>query len=91
MSGATGAGSAGTSTGTDADGGGRGSAASGGAAEGGAQPPMDTHTTQLKAVKASATDAQGTQGGTVSDTRSHQLREGTRYQRHSAIMTSSPS
>ncbi|MEU9149236.1 DUF3566 domain-containing protein [Streptomyces sp. NPDC048417] len=68
MSGATGAGSAGTSTGTDADGGGRGSAASGGATEGGAQP-MDTHTTQLKAVKASAPDAQGTQGGTVTDTR----------------------
>ncbi|MGW7238833.1 DUF3566 domain-containing protein [Streptomyces sp. NPDC054804] len=72
MSGATGAGSAGTSTGTDADGGGRGSAASGGATEGGAQP-MDTHTTQLKAVKApakgSTPDAQGTQGGTVTDTR----------------------
>ncbi|MEU0964406.1 DUF3566 domain-containing protein [Streptomyces sp. NPDC005917] len=67
MSGATGAGSAGTSTGTDADGGGRGSAASGGATEGGAQP-MDTHTTQLKAVRA-APDAQGTQGGTVTDTR----------------------
>ncbi|MER6465897.1 DUF3566 domain-containing protein [Streptomyces sp. NPDC001288] len=71
MSGATGAGSAGTSTGTDADGGGRGSAASGGPTEGGAQP-MDTHTTQLKAVKASPTDAQGTQGGTVTDTRGGQ-------------------
>ncbi|MFF4899352.1 DUF3566 domain-containing protein [Streptomyces sp. NPDC001068] len=71
MSGATGAGSAGTSTGTDADGGGRGSAASGGATEGGAQP-MDTHTTQLKAVKASTPDAQGTQGGTVTDTRGGQ-------------------
>ncbi|MGW1873201.1 DUF3566 domain-containing protein [Streptomyces sp. NPDC001975] len=72
MSGATGAGSAGTSRGTDADGGGRGSAASGGATEGGARP-MDTHTTQLKAVKASVKastpDAQGTQGGTVTDTR----------------------
>ncbi|MFJ8154608.1 DUF3566 domain-containing protein [Streptomyces sp. NPDC094468] len=68
MSGATGAGSAGTSTGTDADGGGRGSAASGGPTEGGAQP-MDTHTTQLKAVKASPEDAKGTQGGTVTDTR----------------------
>ncbi|MFE2064223.1 DUF3566 domain-containing protein [Streptomyces sp. NPDC059467] len=72
MSGATGAGSAGTSTGTEADGGGRGSAASGGGTEGGAQP-MDTHTTQLKAIKApakaSAPDAEGTQGGTVTDSR----------------------
>ncbi|MEU9452846.1 DUF3566 domain-containing protein [Streptomyces sp. NPDC048277] len=72
MSGATGAGSAGTPTGTDADGGGRGSAASGGATGGGAQP-MDTHTTQLKAIKAPAKapapDAEGSQGGTVTDTR----------------------
>ncbi|MEU2420371.1 DUF3566 domain-containing protein [Streptomyces sp. NPDC007851] len=72
MSGATGAGSAGTSTGTDADGGGRGSAASGGG--GAPQPqPADTHTTQLKAIKAPAKapgpDAQGTQGGTVTDSR----------------------
>ncbi|MFD8814136.1 hypothetical protein ACFV23_22225, partial [Streptomyces sp. NPDC059627] len=71
MSGATGAGSAGTSTGTDADGGGRGSAASEG---GGAAPQQaDTHTTQLKAikapVKAPAPDAQGSQGGSVTDTR----------------------
>lgn len=51
MSGATGAGSsgtsAGTSTGSEADGGGRGSAAR----------AMDTHTTQLKAIKTSATDS----------------------------------
>lgn len=51
MSGATGAGSsgtsAGTSTGSEADGGGRGSAAR----------AMDTHTTQLKAIKPSATDS----------------------------------
>ncbi|MFD4503462.1 DUF3566 domain-containing protein [Streptomyces sp. NPDC058457] len=70
MSGATGAGSAGTSTGTDADGGGRGSAASDG---GGAPQQADTHTTQLKAikapVKASAPEAQGSQGGSVTDTR----------------------
>ncbi|MFF4113872.1 DUF3566 domain-containing protein [Streptomyces sp. NPDC001714] len=70
MSGATGAGSAGTSTGTDADGGGRGSAASDG---GGAPQQADTHTTQLKAIKAPAKapapDAQGSQGGTVTDTR----------------------
>ncbi|MFF7473333.1 DUF3566 domain-containing protein [Streptomyces sp. NPDC008092] len=70
MSGATGAGSAGTSTGTDADGGGRGSAASDG---GGAPQQADTHTTQLKAIKAPAKapapDAPGSQGGTVTDTR----------------------
>ncbi|WP_217545944.1 DUF3566 domain-containing protein [Streptomyces sp. GbtcB6] len=70
MSGATGAGSAGTSTGTEADGGGRGSAASDG---GGAPQQADTHTTQLKAikapVKAPAPDAQGSQGGSVTDAR----------------------
>ncbi|MER6533075.1 DUF3566 domain-containing protein [Streptomyces sp900105755] len=66
MSGATGAGSAGTSTGTDADGGGRGSAASDGS---GAPQQADTHTTQLKAIKAPASDAPGAQGGTVTDTR----------------------
>lgn len=60
MSGATGAGS----TGTETDGGGRGSAT----------PAKDTHTTQLKAIKAPATDSHapdthGSQGGTVTDTR----------------------
>jgi hypothetical protein len=69
VSGATGAGSAGTSTGTETDGGGRGSAARAGSAS-------DPHTTNLKPVKASAAESSGTQesqqksqGGTVTDTR----------------------
>ncbi|MFJ7151126.1 DUF3566 domain-containing protein [Streptomyces sp. NPDC100445] len=69
MSGATGAGSAGTSRGTETDGGGRGSAARAGTAD-------DPHTTNLKPVKASAPDSPGAQesqqepqGGTVTDTR----------------------
>lgn len=71
MSGATGAGSSGTSTGSTAgketDGGGRGSAAG----------ATDTHTTQLKAIKSPAKDAPspdapGSQGGTVTDTRGQQ-------------------
>ncbi|MEU2712782.1 DUF3566 domain-containing protein [Streptomyces sp. NPDC007205] len=68
MSGATGAGSAGTSTGTETDGGGRGSAANGT----GAGSVADPHTTNLKPVQASGTDSSGTsgsQGGTVTDTR----------------------
>lgn len=76
MSGATGAGSsgtsAGTSTGSEADGGGRGSAAR----------AMDTHTTQLKAIKPDATDAAapapekpGSQGATVTDTRGPQAQK----------------
>ncbi|MFF7903240.1 DUF3566 domain-containing protein [Streptomyces sp. NPDC088817] len=70
MSGATGAGSAGTSTGTGADGGGRGSAA----------PATDTHTTNLQAIKSPAADAHtphthGSQGGTVSDTRGPQAQQ----------------
>ncbi|WP_149823458.1 DUF3566 domain-containing protein [Streptomyces tailanensis] len=74
MSGATGAGSsgssAGPSTGAEADGGGRGSAAR----------AMDTHTTQLKAIKPSAADSsspdgQGSQGGTVTDTRGSQTQQ----------------
>ncbi|MEU6505828.1 MULTISPECIES: DUF3566 domain-containing protein [Streptomyces] len=68
MSGATGAGSAGTSTGTEADGGGRGSAAHGGRAGGASDP----HTTNLKPVKVSEQDSAGSsasQGGTVTDTR----------------------
>ncbi|MFF7239492.1 DUF3566 domain-containing protein [Streptomyces collinus] len=70
MSGATGAGSAGTSRGTGADGGGRGSATNGvGAA--------DPHTTQLRPVKAAAQDASasgthGAQGAAVTDTRGGQ-------------------
>ncbi|CAK7287314.1 DUF3566 domain-containing protein [Streptomyces misionensis] len=66
MSGATGAGSAGTSTGTETGGGGRGSAAHGAGGE------TDPHTTNLKPVRASAADASGSsgpQGGTVTDTR----------------------
>ncbi|WP_031484619.1 DUF3566 domain-containing protein [Streptomyces bicolor] len=74
MSGATGAGSSGTSTGSTAgnetDGGGRGSAAR----------AADTHTTQLKAIKAPAKnapspDASGSQGGPVTDTRGPQSQQ----------------
>ncbi|GGS87575.1 DUF3566 domain-containing protein [Streptomyces chromofuscus] len=78
MSGATGAGStgipAGTSTGAETDGGGRGSAA----------PATDSHTTQLRAIKSPAKDAQtpsnspdthGSQGGTVTDTRGPQTQQ----------------
>ncbi|MBT3151750.1 DUF3566 domain-containing protein [Streptomyces sp. CHD11] len=65
MSGATGAGPAGTNTGTG--GGGRGSAAR----------ATDPHTTNLQAIKSPAKDAsasgvQGSQGGTVTDTRGSQ-------------------
>ena len=73
MSGATGAGPTGTSTGTD--GGGRGSAAR----------ATDPHTTNLKAIKAPikspskapgqdspSSDRHGSQGGTVTDTRGQQ-------------------
>ncbi|MET7478248.1 DUF3566 domain-containing protein [Streptomyces sp. NPDC005648] len=71
MSGATGAGSAGTSTGnstgTESDGGGRGSAAR----------AADPHTTQLRKVEVDptsppATDSEGSQGGTVTDARGPQ-------------------
>ncbi|MER5940961.1 DUF3566 domain-containing protein [Streptomyces sp. NPDC001928] len=74
MSGATGAGSSGTSTGstagTETEGGGRGSAA----------PATDTHTTQLKAIKSpakgsSSPDAPGSQGGPVTDTRGPQTQQ----------------
>ncbi|MFF1484881.1 DUF3566 domain-containing protein [Streptomyces sp. NPDC058319] len=65
MSGATGAGSSGTSTGTES-GGGRGSAAR----------ATDSHTTNLNAIKSPATDSHspthGSQGGTVTDTRGPQ-------------------
>ncbi|MFF9814549.1 DUF3566 domain-containing protein [Streptomyces sp. NPDC014006] len=68
MSGATGAGPTGTSTGTD--GGGRGSAAH-------ATPANDPQTTNLQAIKSPAkgapsSDTQGSQGGTVTDTRGQQ-------------------
>ncbi|WP_432117311.1 DUF3566 domain-containing protein [Streptomyces sp. bgisy032] len=67
MSGATGAGPAGTSKGTETDGGGRGSAAR----------AADPHTTNLKAIKSPAKDSsspatQGSQGGTVTDSRGPQ-------------------
>ncbi|WP_053660862.1 DUF3566 domain-containing protein [Streptomyces sp. MMG1121] len=65
MSGATGAGSAGTSRGTERDGGGRGSAARAGRVS-------DPHTTNLKPVKVSEKGSSGAsapQGGTVTDTR----------------------
>ncbi|WP_369272178.1 DUF3566 domain-containing protein [Streptomyces sp. R11] len=73
MSGATGAGSSGTSTGSTAGsetGGGRGSAA----------PATDPHTTQLKAIKSPAKgspspDAPGSQGGPVTDTRGSQTQQ----------------
>ncbi|MFI6207286.1 DUF3566 domain-containing protein [Streptomyces sp. NPDC051041] len=70
MSGATGAGSAGTSTGTETDGGGRGSAAQ----------ASDPHTTNLKAIKSPAKgspspDTHGSQGGTVTDTRGPQAQQ----------------
>ncbi|MBA2807531.1 DUF3566 domain-containing protein [Streptomyces sp. KM273126] len=67
MSGATGPGSTGTGTPSTETDGGRGSA----------ERAMDSHTTQLKAIKPSATDsrspdAHGSQGGTVTDTRGAQ-------------------
>lgn len=70
MSGATGAGPAGTSRGTEADDGGRGSAAR----------AADPHTTNLKAIKSPAKDtpspdAQESQGGTVRDTRGPQTQK----------------
>ncbi|MFD5802316.1 DUF3566 domain-containing protein [Streptomyces sp. NPDC127020] len=70
MSGATGAGSAGTSRGTETGGGGRGSAAR----------ASDPHTTQLRKIDDGATDSQtsqkhGSQGGTVTDTRGQQTQQ----------------
>lgn len=75
MSGATGAGSTGTSTGSstgpETDGGGRGSAAR--ATDSHTSRVTDSHTTNLQAIKSSATDSHspdshGSQGGTVTDT-----------------------
>ncbi len=73
MSGATGAGSAGTSRGTDTDGGGRGSAAR----------VTDAHTTQLRKIDdgpsgshaAGPSTTHGSQGGTVTDTRGQQTQQ----------------
>ncbi|MFG2121761.1 DUF3566 domain-containing protein [Streptomyces sp. NPDC048710] len=71
MSGATGAGSAGTSVGTETDGGGRGSAAR----------AADPHTTQLRKIEAGTADSpspdtDGSQGGTVTDTRGPKTQSG---------------
>ncbi|WP_078655786.1 DUF3566 domain-containing protein [Streptomyces fulvoviolaceus] len=75
MSGATGAGSTGTSTGSstgpETDGGGRGSAAR--ATDSHTSRVTDSHTTNLQAIKSPATDSHspdshGSQGGTVTDT-----------------------
>ncbi|MFI8947749.1 DUF3566 domain-containing protein [Streptomyces sp. NPDC053750] len=72
MSGATGAGSAGTSTGTETGGGGRGSAAR----------AKDPHTTRLRKIDDGAADSHsasskthGSQGGTVTDTRGQQTQQ----------------
>ncbi|WP_018547636.1 DUF3566 domain-containing protein [Streptomyces sp. LaPpAH-108] len=82
MSGATGAGSAGTSTGTETDGGGRGSAANAGntagrtagkkGKTGSGSAPADPPTTNLKPVPASEADDAASQGDTVTDTRGGQ-------------------
>lgn len=73
MSGATGAGSAGTSTGTETDGGGRGSAANGlpagSAPAGGAHDPQTTNLKPVKVSEADSSRTSGSQGGTVADTR----------------------
>ncbi|MEU3896052.1 DUF3566 domain-containing protein [Streptomyces sp. NPDC045251] len=72
MSGATGAGSAGTSRGTETDGGGRGSATR----------AADPHTTQLRKIEDGAADSHSgssskthSQGGTVTDTRGQQTQQ----------------
>ncbi|MFV0134839.1 DUF3566 domain-containing protein [Streptomyces sp. HMX87] len=73
MSGATGAGSAGTSTGTEADGGGRGSAASGAGHEAvqGASSGTDPHAH----ASSSSYETHGSQGGTVTETRGPQTQQ----------------
>jgi hypothetical protein len=90
VSGATGAGSSGSSsgpsTGTDKDGGGRGSAARATDAQQGArdaQSATDPHTTNLQAIKPRTTGkrspdthgSQGSQGGTVTDARGPQTQQ----------------
>ncbi|MFE9440554.1 DUF3566 domain-containing protein [Streptomyces sp. NPDC006602] len=81
MSGATGAGSVGTSTGTssgkETDGGGRGSAAKATDSNTPGAGTTDPHTTNLQAIKSpetesSSPDTHGSQGGTVTDTRGPQ-------------------
>ncbi|WP_105970228.1 DUF3566 domain-containing protein [Streptomyces geranii] len=89
MSGATGAGSSGSSsgpsTGTDKDGGGRGSAARATDGQGArdAHSATDPHTTNLQAIKPRTTGkrspdthgSQGSQGGTVTDARGPQTQQ----------------
>ncbi|WP_330289392.1 DUF3566 domain-containing protein [Streptomyces sp. NBC_00576] len=86
MSGATGAGSSGSSsgpqTGTGNDGGGRGSAARATDAQGArdSQSATDPHTTNLQAIKPRTTgkrspDTHGSQGGTVTDARGPQTQQ----------------
>ncbi|WP_405819178.1 DUF3566 domain-containing protein [Streptomyces sp. NBC_01390] len=90
MSGATGAGSSGSSsgpsTGTDKDGGGRGSAARATDGQQGARDAhsaTDPHTTNLQAIKPRASGnrspdthgSQGSQGGTVTDARGPQTQQ----------------
>ncbi|WP_329274049.1 DUF3566 domain-containing protein [Streptomyces sp. NBC_01451] len=90
MSGATGAGSSGSSsgpsTGTDKDGGGRGSAARATDGQQGARDAhsaTDPHTTNLQAIKPRTSGkrspdtrgSQGSQGGTVTDARSPQTQQ----------------
>ena len=93
MSGATGAGSSGTSagpsTGSETDGGGRGSAAKATESRTADAGATDPHTTNLQAIKSPATesrspDRHGSQGGTVTDTR------GPQAQRHATAASQAP-
>ncbi|MFG3047085.1 DUF3566 domain-containing protein [Streptomyces sp. NPDC048241] len=76
MSGATGAGSAGTSTGTETDGGGRGSAAKAGRKRGAGSAVTATgpQAASADASSASTPDSSSSQGGTVTDTRGAQAK-----------------
>ncbi|MGW3110761.1 DUF3566 domain-containing protein [Streptomyces sp. NPDC001091] len=78
MSGATGAGSAGTSTGTETDGGGRGSAAKAGKKRGGAGSAGPATGPQAAGPTPSADSSASSdsQGGTVTDTRGAQAKSG---------------
>ncbi|MEU4110209.1 MULTISPECIES: DUF3566 domain-containing protein [unclassified Streptomyces] len=78
MSGATGAGSAGTSTGTETDGGGRGSAAKAGKKRGGAGSAGPATGPQAAGPTPSADSSASSdsQGGTVTDTRGAQAKAG---------------
>ncbi|PZT69072.1 hypothetical protein DN402_17600 [Streptomyces sp. SW4] len=73
MSGATGAGSAGTSTGTETDGGGRGSAASGAGHE--AVQGDRSGTNPQPPSSSSSYETHGSQGGTVTETRGPQTQQ----------------